>query len=555
MIHITMEGKTVSFAAPISLKKALGKLARDTASNILACFHKGSVLELNTLLDRSGELIPITYQNEEGRRIYERSLRFVFLLAVQRCFPYGNARMEHSIGQGIYIELNQMRLSSSDALAIEAAMHDIVKEDLPFARKRWTKQQAIDYFMENGDEDKAQLLGYRPYDYFDVYICGGMAEYFYGAMLPSTSYVPVFKLHPRSPGLILLLPDKSNPAQPAPYLSAPKHMATFAQSNYWCKVLGCSTAAQLNGLIAHGGLRDFIRVNEAFHDKSLSEIAQDIINRGARAIFIAGPTSSGKTTFANRLSIHLRVNGLRPVILSMDDFYIDRRHLPLEADGKPDLEAISALDIDYFRICLHQLLNSQEALMPRFSFTSGAREPKLVATRIDNTQPVIIEGIHSLNPALHAGIEPTLLCRIYISQLTALNLDNHNRIRTTDVRLLRRIVRDYLFRDTKPEETLEMWDSVRRGEEKWIFPYQEQADIVFNSALHYELPVLKVLAYDMLRQVPRTHPDYIKCSRIIKILHYFLPVSETIMDEIPPLSILREFIGGNTLYLHPEHLI
>ncbi len=553
MMDITLQGKTVRFPAPLSLKKALESLAPGTAPGILACFYNGSVLELTTILNRSGELSPITYLNEEGRRIYERSLRFVFLLAVQRTFPQATARMEHSIGQGIYIELTQLRLTVSDVLAIENAMRDIIAEDLPFVRQRWTKQQAIAYFRENGDLDKAQLLGYRPYDYFDVYTYGGMAEYFYGAMLPSTRYVPVFKLHPRAPGLILLLPDKADPVRPAPYLSAPKHMTAFAQSNYWCKVLGCSTAAQLNGLIADGGLRDFIRVNEAFHDKSLSEIAQDIINRNARAIFIAGPSSSGKTTFAHRLSIHLRVNGLQPVILSLDDFYRDRTALPREADGKPDLEALDALDVDYFRVCLNKLLGGQEALMPRFNFITGKRDPDLVPSRIDSAQPLIIEGIHGLNPALHVGIKPALLCRVYISQLTSINLDNHNRIRTTDGRLLRRIVRDYKFRNTKPEATLEMWDSVRRGEEKWIFPYQEQADIVFNSALHYELPIFKLLAYDMLRQVPKTHPDYIKCSRIIKILHYFLPVDQSVLDEIPPLSILREFIGGNTLYLHPEN--
>ena len=553
MMEITLQGNIVQFSAPLSLKEALQSLTPETASGILACFYKGSVLELTTMLNTSGELTPITYRDEEGRRIYERSLRFVFLLAVQRCFPHASARMEHSIGQGIYIELTQQRLAASDVLAIADAMRDIIAEDLPFVRQRWTKQQAITYFEQSNDPDKAQLLSYRPYDYFDVYTCGGMAEYFYGAMLPSTTYVPVFSLHPRAPGLIMLLPDKADPARPAPYLSAPKHMTAFAQSNYWCKVLGCSTTAQLNGLIANGGLRDLIRVNEAFHDKSLSEIAQDIINRGARAIFIAGPSSSGKTTFARRLSIHLRVNGLRPVILSMDDFYRDREALPLEADGKPDLESLDALDVDYFRICLHKLLNGQEALMPRFSFVTGSRETDLVPSRIDNSQPLIIEGIHGLNPELHMGIDPVLLCRVYISQLTSINLDNHNRIRTTDGRLLRRIVRDFKFRDTKPEETLEMWDSVRRGEEKWIFPYQEQADIVFNSALHYELPILKMMAYDMLRQVPKTHPDYIKCSRIIKILHYFLPVDKAILDEIPPLSILREFIGGNTLYLHPKH--
>ncbi|MHC1785887.1 MAG: nucleoside kinase [Christensenellales bacterium] len=550
-MNITMVGRTLHFPGPLTLGAVVQSFFPDTADSILGCYYQGRALELGSLLDRSGELSPITYEDEEGRRIYERSLRFVFLLAVGRLFPGAMARVEHSIGQGIYIELHQQRLTPGDVSAIEAAMRDIVREDLPLVRERWTKEKAISYFEQHGDPDKARLLGYRPYDYFNVYLCDGMAEYFYGAMLPSTGRVPVFRAQLRAPGLVLLLPDKADPARPAPFMSAPKHMAAFAQSNYWCKVLNCATAADLNGLIAGDDLRDFIRVNEAFHDKSLSEIAQDILNRNARAIFIAGPSSSGKTTFAKRLSIHLRVNGLKPVLLSLDDFYLDRDSIPPQADGKPDLEALDTLDLPLLRTCLHQLLSGQETLMPRFSFITGKREPEPVPLTLDSVQPLIIEGIHGLNPALHEGIAPALLCRIYISQLTTLNLDHHNRIRTTDARLLRRIVRDYKSRDTAPEDTLAMWDSVRRGEEKWIFPFQEEADIVFNSALHYELPILKGIAYDMLSQVPKTHPDYIKCSRILKILNYFLPVDPSVLDEIPPLSILREFIGGNTLYTHP----
>ncbi len=552
-MKITAGGREAVFESPVTVLEALRTLLPPDGPQVLGAYREGRVVELNSILKQDAALIPITYEVEEGRRIYERSLRFIFLLAVKRCFPDARVRIEHSIGQGVYVELEHMRLTPPDVQCIENEMRDIVQSDLPFHRHRWSRDEAIAYFSQSGDEDKAKLLSYRPYDFFNVYELDGMYEYFYGAMLPSTGYTNVFRLMPRSPGLVGLLPRTDNPSQVAPYLNVPKHMTTFRQSNYWCKVLGCSTVADLNGLIAQGGLRDFIRVNEAFHDKSLSEIAQDIMNRNARAIFIAGPSSSGKTTFANRLSIHLRVNGLKPLLISMDDFYIDRDKVPLEADGKPDLEALDALDVPYFKQCLHQLLDGQVAMMPRFSFRTGQRKPELVPMTVAPNQPLIIEGIHGLNPALHEGFDRSLLCMIYISQLTSLNLDYHNRIRTTDARLLRRIVRDYQFRSTRPEDTLAMWDSVRRGEEKWIFPYQEAADIVFNSALHYELPILKTISYDILRQVPQTDPNYIKCSRILKILNYMLPVDLEVLDEIPPLSILREFIGGNTLYLHPSH--
>jgi len=552
-VNITSGGHQAEFDRPVTVSEALHTLLPGENTPWLGAFKEGRVLELNSVLKHDAALTPITYAMEEGRRIYERSLRFVFLLAIRRCFPEARVRIEHSIGQGVYVELEHMRLTPSDVQFIEDEMRDIVRSDLPFHRHRWSRDEAIAYFSQSGDEDKARLLSYRPYDFFNVYELDGMYEYFYGAMLPSTGHTRVFRLLPRSPGLVGLLPDTANPAQPAAYMNAPKHMMTFRQSNYWCKVLGCSTVADLNGLIAQGGLRDFIRVNEAFHDKSLSEIAQDIMNRNARAIFIAGPSSSGKTTFANRLSIHLRVNGLKPMLISMDDFYLDRDKVALDEDGRPDLEALDALDVKYFKECVHQLLDGQVAMMPRFSFRTGKRKPELVPMTIAPNQPLIIEGIHGLNPALHEGFDRGILCLIYISQLTSLNLDYHNRIRTTDARLLRRIVRDYQFRSTRPEDTLGMWDSVRRGEERWIFPYQEEADIVFNSALHYELPILKTISYDILKQVPKTDPNYIKCSRILKILNYMLPVDLGVLDEIPPLSILREFIGGNTLYMGGAH--
>lgn len=548
-MKLVLDGIAGEFDPGVTVGEVVRALQPEKAPQVMACFRRGEVLELNHPVQEPGEMISITYQHEEGRRIYERSLRFVLLLAARRRFPDYILRNEHSIGQGVYMEMEGHRLSAADVSCLEGLMRDIIQEGLPLTRERWSKQDAIAYFMAQGDLDKASLLSYRPFDYFNIYTGGGISEYFYGAMLPSTGLTPVFALHHHAPGLVLLLPDRDDPARPASFVSLPKQMAIFSQSNYWCKVLGCSTAAGLNHLIAENKLRDFIRVNEALHNQSLSDIAQDVVNRGARVIFISGPSSSGKTTFANRLSIQLRVKGLDPRLISLDDFYRNRDELPLEEDGMPDLESLSALDVPLFRQSIDSLLSGRETPMPRFDFGEQRRKPDPVLMQVSASQPLIIEGIHALNPALHGGFDPKMVCKIYISQLTSLNLDYHNRIRTTDARLLRRIVRDYQFRHTAPEKTLIMWDSVRRGEEKWVFPFQEQADILFNSALHYELPILKTISYSILHQVPKDSPHYVKCSRILKTLNYFLPVSPEVFNEIPPLSILREFIGGNTLYM------
>lgn len=553
-MKIWVDQQYKEFPKPVTVLEIFQQLVPEIWESCLGAFDGGTVLELCSVVSKDAVLRPITYQNEEGRRIYERSLRFVFLLAVNRLFPDIQVIIQHSIGSGIYVEFEQMRLQPADLAALEQEMRYIVASDLPFHRHKWSKEKAIEYFQNTGDLDKAKLLSYRPYNHFTIYELDGLYEYFYGAMLPSTGYTRVFGMRLHAPGFVALMPSVQNPNVPAEYVSLPKHMATHRQSNYWCKVLNCSTAAELNTMISSGGMREFIRVNEALQNSSLSDIAQDIYNRNARAIFIAGPSSSGKTTFANRLSIQLRVSGLNPIIISLDDFYIDRDILPLETDGLPDLEALSALDVDYFQTCLGLLLNGQTAMMPRFNFHAKKREMELVPMRIEPDQPLIIEGIHGLNPALHDNFDRKLVCLVYISQLTSINLDKHNRIRTTDARLLRRIVRDSQFRGTLPSDTLAMWDSVRRGEENWIFPYQEEADIVFNSALHYELPVFRTIAYDLLRKVPKDDPNYIKSSRILKILNYMLPIDLSLMDEIPPLSILREFIGGNTLYLPQDDM-
>lgn len=545
---ITMLGKSHAFSSPATVREIIASLAPEYSASALGCFCGGQSLELGNVIDRDCTLTPITFQDEEGRRIYERSVRFVLLLAVRRLLPGVRVRIEHSIGYGVYMRLLGKEADEQTVSALQAEMKRIVRENLPFVRETWSRKKAIDYFDTDGQEDKMRLLAYRPYDYFNVYRCGGMAEYFYGAMLPSTGYVPVFQLMLHAPGMVLQLPSPADPAHPAPYVSRPKILESFAQSNRWCDILKVQNAADLNDMIVTGELPDFIRVNEALHDQSIGEIAQQICSRGARAVFVAGPSSSGKTTFSNRLCIHMRVLGLQPVLVSLDDFYLDRDQLPLEEDGLPDLEALSALDVPLLRSCLQGLLNGETVFMPRFDFKTSKREPAGYPLTLGN-RVLVMEGIHGLNPALHQGFDPQLIAKVYISELTCLNLDHHNRIRTTDARLLRRLVRDHLFRATPPEETLSMWGSVRRGEEKWIFPYQEQADFVFNSALHYELPVLKRYAYDLLETIPPENPVYLSARRLLKILHYILPATDEAMLDIPPLSLLREFVGGCTLYL------
>ena len=534
------------FNAPATVQEIISVMAPEYLDTALGCFCGGRALELTETVKEDCALHPITFQNEEGRRIYERSLRFVFLLALHRVLPESDVRIEHSIGYGVYMRLLDRDTDQQTVDSLQAEMEAIVKENLPFKREIWSREKAIDYFMQTGHEDKTRLLAYRPYDYFPIYQCGGIAEYFYGAMLPSTGYVSAFHLRLHGAGMVLQMPSPADPKSPAAFVSRPKILEAFAQSNRWCNILDVMNAADLNDMIVCGELPQFIRINEALHDQSIGEIAQGIAKKGAKAVFVAGPSSSGKTTFSNRLCIHLRVLGLRPVLISLDDFYLDRDVLPLEKDGQPDLEALSALDVPLLRECVAGLLKGEKVVLPRFDFITSKRSPQGYPLQLREGQILVLEGIHGLNPALHEGFDPALISKVYISELTCLNLDHHNRIRTTDARLLRRIVRDHQFRATPPEETLSMWNSVRRGEEKWIFPYQEQADFMFNSALHYELPVLKRYAYDLLKAIPPENPVYLSSRRLLKILHYILPATDEAMPDIPPLSLLREFIGGCT---------
>ena len=515
--------------------------------HILAALCGGRVLELNDAAEDAAGLIPLTLKDDEGRRIYERSLRFVMLLALREMYPGQQVRIEYSVGYGVFVRLPGVALNEDDLARLETIMRRLIADDLPFEKKTWRLREAIDYFQREGQGDKVALLQRRPYDFFRMYHCNGMWEYFYGAMTPSTGYVPVFGLQPYAGGFVLMLPTPEDTRKPAAYVHRPKHLQVFGQSARWCEILGVVNAADVARLVEARRMRAFIRVNEALHDKAIAAIADSIVAGGKRIVLVAGPSSSGKTTFAGRLGVHLQVLGCRTRLISLDNYYRNRDELPREADGTIDLEALHTIDVPLLQSQLAALLRGETVEVPEFDFLTARRKEKGIPLRLGEKDVIIIEGIHGLNPALSAGLPQEAVHRVFVSALTCINLDDHNRIRTTDVRLLRRIVRDHQFRGTLPEATLAMWPSVRRGEERWIFPYQEQADSVFNTALHYELPILKHYASALLEAIGPESPQYHMARRLCKTLHYFPAIDPAILDEIPPLSLLREFVGGSTM--------
>ena len=532
------EGKTVQ-----ECLKAMDAFPRGT----LAALSGGVVRELNDSLRQDCTLTPLTLEHEEGRRIYERSLRFVMLLALRHLYPYQQVRIEYSVGYGVFVRLPGMELHRQDIVKLENEMRRLVDLDLKFEKKQWTKEDAIAYFEELGQQDKVDLLRHRPVPYFNMYSIDGMWEYFYGAMTVSTGYVRVFTLFELRGGFVLQLPAGSDFDHAAPYVYRPKHLEIFSQSARWCEIMGVTNITDVTRMIEENRLRQFIRINESLHEAAMNDIAKKIHELDKHIVLVAGPSSSGKTTFAGRLAIHLQMFGHPSRRISMDDFFINRDDLPVDENGKQDFETIDALDTRLLADSLNGLLSGEEVFMPNYDFTTGEKEYLTPPITLKPGEIIILEGIHGLNPRITEMLHADEIYRVFVSALTCLNLDDHNRIRTTDVRLLRRIVRDSQFRGYSPERTLAMWPSVRRGEEKYIFAHQENADSMFNTALHYELPVLKHFVYDLLKQVNSASPEYLLARRLIKTLNYLPDVDPSQLDEIPPLSLLREFIGGCTL--------
>ena len=518
----------------------------DGGAGALGISVRGRTQSLNDPVEEYAFARVLTYADDEGRLIYRRSLQFVFLTAAHRLFPGERVRIRHSFVHGLYIDLPNVAVTPEIVDRLRDEMRAIVEANLPIERMRISTGEAQEYFARTGQTDRLRILGYRKFPHFTLYRIDGLEDYFYGEMAVRTGILKVYDLRGYGDGILLQMPDYHHPERPAKFVDLPMLMNTYRESAEWNAILNCENAADLNDMIVNRKLREFIRVNEALQEKRIQEIADMFIRSAARVLLIAGPSSSGKTTFSHRMSIALRVHGLRPVKISLDDYYLDRDSIPREPDGSLDLERIETLDIPLLCDHLSRLLAGETVQAPEFDFKSGKRAEHTHAFTVEPGQPIIIEGIHALNDRLTATVPAELKFKVYISPLTMLNLDDHNRIRTTDARLLRRIVRDNLFRGTSPEETIAMWPSVRRGERNYIFPFQEQADVMFNSSLSYELPIMKKYAYQALLAITPDSPDYTIARRLVKFLNYIQTAD--VEDEIPVNSILREFIGGCCFY-------
>ena len=497
----------------------------------------------------NGDIKLIRYSETRGKAIYERTMLYVFFLAMRELFPHAKTKVNYAIGAGIDISVDMPELpfSQDDVEAVRAKMREIVQADYPLIRKRLSIADAIRLFEQDGQEDKVRLLKWRRFTYFDVYVHEDYADYFYGEMCPSTAYASVFDLQHRNGGLFLLRPSTQDADIATRYVYQPNLSKAFATTDRWTDLMHCRCVADLNAMVEDGSVRELIRVNEALHERRFAEIATEIVNRGARAVLIAGPSSSGKTTSANRVATQLRVLGKTPILLSLDDYYIDRSLIQPDENGEFDYEHINMIDVPQFNEDLEALLEGKRVEIPHFDFKTGTRQMIGHYVQLRENAVLIIEGLHALNPMpLTPRIDKRLIFKLYVSALATLNLDDHNRIPTTDVRLLRRMMRDYETRGATIERTLGMWESVKRGEQRWIFPYQESADEIMNTTLVYELAVLKKHLYPLLQAVESSSPCYDEVIGTIKFLNYIQDAA--VEDEIPPTSILREFVGGNAFY-------
>ncbi len=492
-----------------------------------------------------GNVRLLRYGDPAGQECYIRTAQFLTFLALRNLWPQAIAKMDCTLGASVYISVENapdFRVSR-----LKAEITRLVSLNFPLIRRRVSAKQAAEKFRQEGQTDKARLLAWRSVDYFDEYYYGDYSDYFYGEMAPSSGYLTVWDVLRADGGFLFVYPDPLNPEQIARIQPMPNFFGVFTEGENWCSLMECETVADLNALTDSGRIRELIRVNEALHEKRFSQVADQVVSRGARIVMLAGPSSSGKTTSAHRLATQLRVHGKKPVLLSLDNYYLDRDTIPRQPDGSLDLEHINTLDTALFRENISDLLSGQEVELPTFNFKTGKREWTGNKLRLAENDTVIVEGIHGLNPAMvPENVRPSLIFRLYVSPLLPLNLDNHNRIPTSYLRLLRRIVRDYETRGASVEHTLSMWASVQRGEKRWIYPYQENADVIFNSSTLYELAVLKHHIFPLLTAVTPEESCYDQVRGIVKILNYVREAD--VDDEIPPTSLVREFIGGNTFY-------
>ena len=546
-IYIEDLNEKRSYPVGTSLQDILNEISPLIKLKILGAMVNNKLKELTYEIYKPKSIKFIDYTHPAGKRMYMRSLTFILYKAVQDVFPNAGFRVEHSISNGLYCRIKDKNvfLTQEGIDRIKQKMIEIVKANICFERNEVETEKAIDIFESQGLIEKTKLLKTRGNLFTSVYKLDTTFDYFYGFLLPCTGLVDVFDLKHFHNGMLLLAPDKNNPTVVEPMLEQDKMLQIFSEYKRWGKILGISNIGDLNRSIEENKISELIKIYEAMHEKKISQIADRIRKKWKKIkiILIAGPSSSGKTTFGKRLAIQLKVSGIRPINLSLDNYFVNREHTPLDEDGEYDFESINALDTKLFNENLLDLLDGKEINLPKFSFETGQRYYDGETLKVSRKNVIVIEGIHALNPKLTSLISDEVKFKIYISALTSISIDGHNRIHSTDNRLIRRIVRDHRYRNYSALDTIKRWQSVRRGEEKNIFPFQENADVMFNSALPYELGVLKSHAEPVLKAIQPNQAEYSEANRLLKFFSYFLPIPD---KEIPPTSLMREFLGGST---------
>ena len=542
-------GRTIEVAMGTTLLEVERQLRLDGPHPFLAAYVNNRIKELNYRIYKPVTVRFIDITSFEGIRVYQRTISFILQKAVRELFPDRTLYIRHSLGaSGFYCEISGFGPIPAEHLdAIKARMRGIIDRNLPIQGVKMLTDTARKIYEGFGMADKIALLDSRPRLYSKIYTIDSLPGYFYGALTPSTGYTPQFDLHPYYNGFFIALPLRTDPTRLHQSVHQEKMFDVFHQYQSWVEIMGVPTVGQLNSKVLAGDASELIKIAEAFHENKLAQVAGCVAEanreRGVRLVLISGPSSSGKTTFAKRLGVQLRVLGLNPVLISLDDYFVDREKTPRDENGEYDYEALEAIDLEQFNDHLKRLERGESVDIPRYDFISGNRQWHDNPLQLDERSVLIVEGIHGLNPALTPGVPESRKFKIYVSCFTSVALDNVSRIATSDNRLLRRLTRDYRTRGNDALSTLARWESVRRGEEKHIFPYQENADVMFNSSLFYEISVLRRFAEPILREVPDTVPEYGEAKRMLKFLDNFIPISP---EEIPPTSLLREFIGGSS---------
>ncbi|NLE51904.1 MAG: nucleoside kinase [Chloroflexi bacterium] len=508
----------------------------------------GTLRELTMPVKRDVSVVPVATDTGDGGRIYRRSLAFLLTVATAELFPGTQVLIDFALPSGAFFckVRDRKPFTEQELQQIVERMHEIVRAADPIERREIKLEEAVELFRKSGDQDKVRLLQFRSKPYLTIYTLRGQADYFYGYMVPNTGYLTLFSVLPEEDGFVLQYPRRESPNVIRPYVRSPQLTRVFQQTEEWLTLLGIEDIGHLNMGIRDGRARELVLVNEALHEQHIAHIATQIAERhrnGLRLVLIAGPSSSGKTTFSKRLAIQLMAHGLKPYTLEMDRYFVERENTPRDERGEFDFEALEAVDIPLFNDQLVRLTAGEKLRIPHFNFVTGLREVG-EEVQLSAEHVLIVEGIHGLNPALVNALPTRQTFRVYVSALTQLNIDRHNRVPTTDVRLIRRIVRDATYRGYTAVDTLSRWESVRRGEKRNIFPYQENADIMFNSALLYELAVLRPLAEPLLLQVEPRNSHYIEARRLLSILSWVKPMDA---ELVPDNSLLREFVGDSIL--------